>query len=333
MLFIGLVLMATACGGSESGNARGGQEELEEVSLRLGFFIDSTVAPYYLAQEQGYYEEEGLEVEILAGRGSPLTAELVGRGRDTFGQVNANAAIEYIQGGGNLLIVSALDRQFAAALIYRTDEIPEIQAIEDLRGQTVITSAGSTYRPALLELLERNNMSEDAVNWNLADFAAHAAIFRRDEKAIQLGGVDSEAIEFEQIDPNLTVTPLSDFGYINYGPMLVSQVSTAKESPEIVEGFVKATLKGWQDSIEDPQAAVEALASQEPDLAADVTSDHALAALEARLSLVETPSDPELPLGCTSPSDWDEILNSLNLEFEIPHEEYYTNEFVGAECG
>ncbi len=58
---------------------------------------------------------------------------------------------------------------------------------------------------------------------------------------------------------NIGILLMSDFGLAVYGNAIMVNPDFAKANPHAVKGFVKATLKGWQDAVREPEAAVKRL--------------------------------------------------------------------------
>src|SRR5262245_41066999 len=57
----------------------------EKITFRMNWYWGGIHAPFVLAKERGYFEKEGLNVEIAEGKGSATTVQLVGTKADTFG--------------------------------------------------------------------------------------------------------------------------------------------------------------------------------------------------------------------------------------------------------
>ena len=79
LLFIVTMVAAVACGGDDE------PEELTKVSLALDWFPWSNHSGLYVAQERGYFEDEGLEVNIYVPGDPSTVLQTVGAGRDDFG--------------------------------------------------------------------------------------------------------------------------------------------------------------------------------------------------------------------------------------------------------
>lgn len=338
-LFLVLTLTLAACSGGsddddsgQSGENGGASGELTDAKLRWNFIFDVTVAPYFLAQASGAYEEAGFDVDILPGRGSLIAAQTVATGRDDYAIITADTAIQIISEGGNLKIIAAVQRSHPAALIHKTDI--DIQTLQDLPDQDVvlISGAGSSYHQALFGIMEEAGLSRDSVEMQLVDFAAFAASYRNVDRAAVVGGLDSEAIAYKAFDPDVQAISLTELGLNMYGNVLVTSATRVEEDPEGVQAFVDATLAGLEGAIEDPQSAVDAIVEAEPDLAGSADTPDGLEQLAAATGLSESPSSPDAPLGLIVEDEFaamvDFLSNYMGLEQPLEPEAYYTNEFL-----
>ena len=63
----------------------------DAVSLRLNWYLGGLHAPFYLGVERGYYRDEGIDLTINEGRGSPASVQIIGAKGDTFGMTDAGS--------------------------------------------------------------------------------------------------------------------------------------------------------------------------------------------------------------------------------------------------
>jgi NitT/TauT family transport system substrate-binding protein len=215
-------------------------------------------------------------------------------------------------------------------LIYRSDHV-QLDRLEDLRGKTVITSPSSTYTDSLKNLLSSTGIDESDIDWQFVDHpSGKVALFRGNPEAIAIGGLDRELVEYQDAFGDTVLgASFEDFGYEMYGQTIIVQASYFREAPEEVCGFVRATLRGLQDTIDDPQAALDALAEAQPDLVDRLKEPAALKALNNKLALVG--DTQALRLGLFDDESMENIVAYLSEVdgFEpLPLTDYYSNDCV-----
>src|SRR5918992_916049 len=165
LVVAGLALALAACTVAppvDSSPAASPTTALERVTLLLGFRPDVQFAPFYLAQQAGYYADAGLEVSI-EHRQSPDVIRLVAAGNADFGVADATDVMVSRTADTPLVYVASLFSRFPVAVIGPAGEVPE--APDGLAGTTIGTPGrfGSSWH-ALLALLDAGGLSEADVN-------------------------------------------------------------------------------------------------------------------------------------------------------------------------
>jgi NitT/TauT family transport system substrate-binding protein len=279
LLLLAVVLAACSPGASSPGASvpSGG---LTKVTLLLGFRPDVQFAPFYLAQQQGYYTDAGLDVSIEFKQ-SPDVIRLVGDGRALVGVADATDVMISRTSGIPVKYVSTLYDRFPVALIGRKGEVPSDPA--GLKGKTIGTPGkfGSSW-VALQALLRAGGLTVDDVmireypQFNQADGLAHGDVdlitgFRNNEPL----RLESQGIAVDQLTID-QIAPLP-------GPGIIAGDSTLTSSAGLVRAFAEATAEAQADVIADPEAGVAAAEVAVPTIKED--RDAALAVLRATADL------------------------------------------------
>jgi NitT/TauT family transport system substrate-binding protein len=254
--------------------------QLTKVTLLLGFRPDVQFAPFYLAQQKGYYADAGLDVQIEFKQ-SPDVIRLVGDGQALVGVADATDVMISRTSGIPVKYVSTLYDRFPVAIIGRAGEVPKDPA--GLKGKTIGTPGkfGSSWA-ALLALLKAGGLTADDVTireypqFNQADGLAHGDVdlitgFRNNEPL----RLESQGIAVDQLTID-EIAPLP-------GPGIISGDSSLASSPALVRAFAEATARAQAAVIEDPEAGVAAAEVAVPAIREDRAA--ALAVLTATAEL------------------------------------------------
>lgn len=233
---------------------------MEDVDFQLNWEPNGFQAPYFLARERGFYEEEGLDVRFVEGHGSPFAAEEAARGRREFGLAGASAVLSIQSQGLEPLAVAAVTQKTPAAIYTLRDVFgEELTEPAQLAGRTVAPSATKT-RILTAQLLEDAGIREDV---ELLDVDPHT--HHRVEHQVLDGSVDAavgvvtNGLELQrEHDRVADELPIGDYLAI-YGMTLVTSPDFAATNPETVRGFLRATARGWVEATNDPEEAIDAL--------------------------------------------------------------------------
>ena len=275
-LLLALALALAACAPTPSPSPSG----LRPITLLLGFRPDVQFAPFYLAQQAGYYAEAGLEVTIEYKSGADLV-RLVGDGQAEFGVADATDVMISRTAGIPIKYVATLYSFFPVALIGPAGTVPSDPA--DLAGKRVGTPGifGSSWH-ALLALLDAGGLTADDVRireypqFNQVDGLLNADVdlitgFRNNEPLrLAAQGMPVDLLTVEQIAP----LP---------GPGIIVGDELLDGDPSLVAAFTAATVRALSTIAGDPQPGLDAAVVAVPAIAADRVT--ALAVLQATIEL------------------------------------------------
>ena len=229
---------------------------------------------FFVAEDKGYFKQEGLEIQIDQGDGSATPIPKVASGTYDIGFGDINALIEFAARKGE-------EAPIAVYMLYNRPPF------------TIAVKAGSPIKTP--KDLEGKTLGGAANDGALKLFPAFA----------KLTGIDQSKITITNFQPNLReqmlmrgqadgvfgyvntirfsaklsgIDPDKELRWINYGDYGMDLYSNAilfskkfvKENPEAVKGFLRALNKAIVDSIKDPKASVAAVAKREPLLKMDV---------------------------------------------------------------
>lgn len=286
LLVLGLGLAAcapaqsSAPSGLPSSSPSGSAASLQQVTLLLGFRPDVQFAPFYLAQQAGYYAEVGLEVNIEFKDG-PDVLRLVADGQAEFGVADATDVMIGRTSGIPVKYISTLYAHFPVALIGPSGTVPSDPA--RLRGLRIGTPGrfGSSWH-ALLALLDAGGLTADNVTireypqFNQVDGLLNGDVdlitgFRNNEPLrLEARGMSVELLTIDKI------APLPGPGLIAGDDLLASDHSLATD-------FATATSRALQAIAADPQVGLEAAVAAVPAIGEDRTT--ALKVLKATVGL------------------------------------------------
>lgn len=232
----------------------------ETVTFQLNWEPNGFQAPYFFARHQGFYEEEGLDVQFVEGQGSPFAAEQTARGRAEFGLAGASAVLSVQSEGFDPLAVAAVTQKTPAAIYTLRDVFgTALERPEQLAGTTIAPSATKT-RILAAQLLEEVGI-RDSVELLSVDPHTHHRVQHRllDGDVDAAVGVVTNGIELER-EHDRTADELPIGAHLPiYGMTLVTNPSFVAEKPEAVRAFLRATARGWAGATNDLDAAIDAL--------------------------------------------------------------------------
>ncbi|MER2137896.1 MAG: ABC transporter substrate-binding protein [Arthrobacter sp.] len=267
ILASGLAVTALAlagCGG-DSGDGSAGGDELTPVKLQLQWFAQAQFAGYYAALDQGFFEEEGLDVEILEGGADIVPQDVLASGDADYAISWVPKVLGSIEQGAAITNVAQIFERSATLQVAMADS--GIDGPEDLAGKKV----GSWGYGNEWELFA--GMQQAGVEINDIELIQQAfdmnGFLAGDIDAAQAMTYNEYAQVLETENPNtgelyqpedLTVIDWNEEGTAMLQDAIWADTQRLEDDEEYQEttvAFIKAAIKGWAYAKDNPEEAAE----------------------------------------------------------------------------
>lgn len=295
--------------------------ELTRISVPMGFVADPQYAPFYVADSKGYFAEEGLEIEFDYSFETDGIA-LVGANERPLAVVSGDQVI--LARAQELPVVYVMEwfQRYPVAIVSKAES--GIATAEDLAGRNVgLPGFFGTSYVGLVGLLSANGLTLEDIDANDIGFNQVESLVTDQSEAVVVY-LSNEPIQLADRGVDINIIPVDEsIDLVANG--VISNETVIAENPELVQGFVRALLRGLADTIADPAEAYEISKEYVEGL-----DDSRRAVLDASIELWTANT-----LGVTEPASWERTQDVLlQMGFlEAPLEdldEIYTNRFVEA---
>ncbi len=301
---------------------------LTRIQVALGFVPSVQSAPFYVAQDRGFYAAEGLDVELRYGTVQNLLT-LVSQGDIAFASASGDSLMPQRQQGVAVqYIMTFWTRNPIGALGLAGNNTPPLRAAADLKGKNVGVSApNSSTHFGLKALLRSANLTDDDVHLvSIGTTEVEALIQKRIDAAMTF--LPNEAAQMKSLGLSTETIPVAD--YLDYiPPGFITGEKTIKERPELVQKFVNATLRGLRATQADQSAAFESSLKRMPELSPD-NQPLQRDVLTATLDYYKPVQGRSL--GATDPQAWPKTQDFLRgiglISQSIDPPQYYNFTFV-----
>lgn len=254
LLIIGLVIAGCGKKAAEPATASA-PTGLVKIKFQTDWYPQPEHGGYYQALAKGFYQEEGLDVEILPGGPNAQVKESVGLGRADLGMTNGDDVIVAIARGVPLKMVGAEMQRDPQGILFHTEH--PLKSLKDLEGRTLMAGSVSTW----LDVLRK-----DGINFRQLPLLGDLARFMADKTLTQQCFVTNEPYFARQRGANVGAILIASDTYEPYRVMFTSNEYLAKH-PDIVAKFVRASVRGWVDYLTgDPAPANKILMAKRSDL-------------------------------------------------------------------
>lgn len=317
-----LATMFTGCTKKEEAAK---SESLKKVSIILDYTPNTNHTGLYVAKEKGYFKEEGLDVDIIQpSEGSAL--QLLASGKADFA-VSYQEDLTFARTSDSPLPVKAI-----ATIIqhntsgFSSPKEKNIKTVKDFEDK-VYGGWGSPSEQAIIKnIMEKGGA--DFSKLKQVD-AGNEDFFIATKKNIDFewvfeGWTNIEA-KLKNFDLNYIalkdLNPALDY----YTPIIATTDDNANNNKDLVEKFMRATSKGYNYSIKNPEDSANILVSQAPEIDKNL-------AIESQKYLASKYSEDASKWGEMKDSVWDNytkfLLDNKVITKDMKASEAYTNEFL-----
>lgn len=319
----GALMLTTlsGCSKKEEKSADG----VEKVTVVLDWTPNTNHTGLYTALENGYYKDQGLDVEIVQPPEGGA-ASLVASGKADFG-ISYQEEVTYAKTSEDPLPIKAI-----AAVIqhnssgFASPKDKNIKSPKDFEGKIYGGWGSESETAAIKAVMEKSGADFDKVTiadigqddfftatTNSVDFAW---IYEGwDVVQAKIKGFDLNFIPMNQFDKRL------DY----YTPVIISNETLLNDNPELAKKFMKATTEGYQYAIDNPEDAAKILVKHAPEIDEEL-------AIESQKFLASKYKDDAPRWGEMKDEVWNNYTAFLKeyglINKDLKPEDAYTNEFL-----
>jgi NitT/TauT family transport system substrate-binding protein len=292
--------------------------ETKNVKIMMDWIIQGTHAPFFVAQDKGYFKAEGVTVDAIdAGRGATNVAVSVAGGVYQFGWVDLPSMIRFNAANPASPLVAVYMSFDESPLAVITRKTAGIRKPSDLDGKKIAGGPGTAVHDTISILLKAANAESAKINWVAVQPQLFGPMLKRGEVDGTGGFTNSNipaALELGMTLDDLFVIKYSDFGADMYGLALVTPKKFADENPQTVRGVIKALNQGTKDTIASPQKALEVLKGVDPMMKPDIERVR----LDIALGLTKTPYVVANGLSSVTAEKLQKTIDAMVSAYQLP---------------
>lgn len=308
-----------------TGTAEAGETgKTEDVTVILDYVANTNHTGMYVALDQGYYAEEGLNVNIIEPT-EGATATLIAVGKGDFG-ISYQEDVTIALTSENPLPIKAV-----ATIIqhntsgFATYADKDIKSPKDFEGKTYAGWGGPGEEAVLKAVMAKDGADFSKLSMVISDGSGFEALKHNvdvmwffeawDNVKCRMNDFPINYMEVRQLDERL------DY----YTPVIIANNKTLADNPEMVKKFLKATEKGYRYAIENPGESAAILQKYAPDYSLEMLT-------MSQEYLADKYMEDTAVWGVMKDEVWDRYTDFMVeygvIKEAIPAAECYTNEFL-----
>ena len=325
-LLAAIAIIAAACGPTVLGpmgstcatpppTAPGGCGAQPPTALKvgLGYLPSVQFAPFYLAQQEGYYRDAGLDVSF-ENKIDPDLVTLVGQGALDVGVADGTSVIPAVSQSIPIKYVATIYGTYPSIVFAK--EASGITSAAELEGKKIgIPGKYGSSWIALQAMLDSAGLTPaDVTIVEYPDFGQGIAV-QQDAVDAATGFANNEPVQLELTGTSAVVLHVDDVVALP-GPGLIAGTATLASKGDAVTAFVTATLRAMTEIAADPEVGLVAAIAAVPELASQ--RDTQAAILDATIA-TWSPSSGGGPFGTIDRAGWEASIAYLTTLELVPN--------------
>jgi NitT/TauT family transport system substrate-binding protein len=292
---------------------------LTPVTVQLSWLHQAEFSGLYVAEQQGYFAAEGLQVTFLEGGPEVDFIAPVASGTAQFGMAQPSDLILARAAGQPVRSIAAIYRRSPIVFFALADS--GITRPQDFVGKKIriTTTVDQTLRAMMARLDIRPDQYQPVY------LPSDVALFASGQVPVWGGFVNVLALEVQQAGYKLNFIYPDDYGIHFYGDVLITTDELITRKPDLVRRFMRAALKGWTYAVEHPAKVGAIVVKYKPDGNAELEN----AKMAASIPLVNTGEDY---IGWMKPELWNGMEQTLRAQNVLTRplqvSEVYTLQFL-----
>lgn len=299
----------------------------EKVTYNMSWLPQGSSIGTAVAQSRGWFREAGLDVTLVRGYGGSRTANELDQGQFEFGYVDPISLVLNRSNGGKIRMIGAINTVWPGGICWIENRI-QPKSIDDLKGRQLGGGSASPVHNVIPAWLEMHGKPKDMIRLLRLDPAviAPSLIEGRIDLVECWRGSDRVVMERTAAKSNLKVGSMT-YGINAYGSGFATTEDMLAKRPETVRKFLRASYRGYEFAIANPDQAADMLVKMFP------TVDRAIALQQIR-EIGELITDREVRANGLGFIREDRIRTTLgfverayDLRGKVRVEDIYTNAF------
>jgi NitT/TauT family transport system substrate-binding protein len=286
------------------------------IRFALDWRFEGPAAPFFVAIDKGYYKAEGLNVSIDPGAGSVEGINRVASGAYDVGFADINSLVKYRDNPRNLPVKAVMMVYDTPAFSIVSLKKNGIAKPKDLEGKVLGAPAADGAYAQWPIFVQANKIDASKVKIENIGFPVREPMLAQGKVDAIAGFWFSSYMNLKANgvkDEDIVVLLMKDHGVDLYGNVIIANPDVMRFSPKALAGFVRATIRGIQDTIRDPEKAIDSLMSRNAIAKRDVELER------LKLSLAKnyvTPDVQKNGLGAVDMKRLERSIDQIGLTFQ-----------------
>jgi len=298
----------------------------EKVDFILNWIAGGDHAPYYFALQEGWYKDAGIDLDIQQGKGSGMSVQRTGIGKNPIGLADLGTALVAKGKGADTVAVMNVYANSPYGMYWLKSS--GIKGPKDMVGKKIGNPSWDAARQMWPALAKSVGIDPKSVTWvNIQPNAKLGALMNRDID-VTTSFYNIHHIFKANLGDDMGFFPWKEYGVNPYGNSIIVNGKYLKNKPEVVKNFVRVSQKAFKICVDSPDPCIKALVDANTGLKFDNEKTN----WELVNELMRDEFSTTIALGYFDPARMDDdyqlIENYFNIQKPFDIKTTYTNDML-----
>src|SRR6267142_677904 len=229
----------------------------QKIDFILNWVPGGDHAPYYYAKKLGWYQKEGLDVNLEPGKGSALATQKVGAGANPVGLADMGGVLVAKGKGADTVAVFNVYANSPQGMYWLKSS--GIKGVKDFPGKKIGNPAADGARTMWPALAKANGIDPKSVTWVNIDANAKLAALKAKTVDITTSFYNLHHVFKRELGDDMGFLAWRDVGLNPYGNSVIVNAEYLKKNRPAEEKFTKVTQRAFAECVQQPKPCVQAL--------------------------------------------------------------------------
>ncbi len=303
-----------------------GAHAQDRLSLRLDYLPTGYVAPLFYAEKMGWYDEAGIDLTIEDGQGSNAALQAIAAGNNDVVIANYATMVLSVSQGMDLIAIGGVIQRLPDSVLSLAAN--PVSKPEDLVGKSLATTITSASHKLLMAFLNVTGVDPEKIEFVGVPAGQGTVALLAEQVDVATGWPLTETYNITQQKEMAPPMPFADYGINVLGNGFVTTRAFAEANGDLLSRFMAVTVRAYEESLADPEAAIAAIVEARPLL----STAKVMPELTDLPPLMHSANSEGQPLFVTVQADWEQTVQILRDYFEMTGDidigRVYTNDFL-----
>ncbi|MDT3677226.1 MAG: ABC transporter substrate-binding protein [Burkholderiaceae bacterium] len=247
---------AVAAAAMAIGTAPAGAQT-QKLDFILNWVPGGDHAPYYYAKQQGWYEKEGIELNLEPGKGSAIATQKVGAGANPIGLADMAGVLVAKSKGADTVAVYNVYANSPQGMYWLKSS--GITGVKDFPGKKIGNPAADGARVMWPALAKANGVDPKSVTWVNIDANGKLAALKAKSIDITTSFYNLHHVFQRELGNDMGFLAWRDAGLNPYGNSIIVNAKFLEANRPLINRFVKVTQRAFRACVDKPEPCVQAL--------------------------------------------------------------------------